>query len=72
MAVDRHSQTWQAEDELKQKLYEAGVEMSAGHAYHDEDPGHFHFIFSLTGDRMQEGLRRIVVFYERNRIYRSG
>lgn len=64
-----HSQTWQAEDELKQKLYESGVEMSAGHAYHDEAPGHFRFIFSLNRDTVLEGLKRIVAFYEGNRIY---
>ena len=50
--------TWQAEDELKQKLYDYGVEMAAGRAYHDEKLGRFRFIFSVDRDTLMEGLKR--------------
>jgi 1-aminocyclopropane-1-carboxylate synthase len=60
------SPTWQAEDELKQKLYDHGVEMAAGRAYHDELVGKFRFIFSVDSDTLLEGLRRIVNFYQRS------
>jgi len=65
------TQTWEAEDELKKKLYDSGLEMSAGHAYHDEVPGNFRFLFSMDRDTLEEGLRRVVRFYEANRLDRS-
>jgi bifunctional pyridoxal-dependent enzyme with beta-cystathionase and maltose regulon repressor activities len=65
------SPTWQGEDELKQTLYDHGVEMSAGHAYHDEQPGNFRFLFSMDRDTLEEGLRRVIDFYETRRRDRS-
>ncbi|KAF2999666.1 hypothetical protein E8E13_001012 [Curvularia kusanoi] len=53
-----HGTSWEAEDELKQKLYDHGVEMSSGRAYHDEAPGKFRFLFSVDTDTLEEGLRR--------------
>lgn len=58
MSACLHSLSWQAEDDLRQKLYDFGIEMSAGHAYHDEKPGKFRFIFSVDKDSLAEGLRR--------------
>lgn len=55
------SSSWEAEGNLKQKLYDYGVEMSSGHAYHDETPGKFRFIFSVEKDTLVEGLRRYVL-----------
>ncbi|KAF2274580.1 1-aminocyclopropane-1-carboxylate synthase 1 [Westerdykella ornata] len=49
---------WQAETILKGKLFEAGIEMSSGEAYHAETPGWFRFIFSVNRDVVLEGLRR--------------
>lgn len=65
-----HSPTWEAEDELKQALYDHGVEMSAGQAYHDEKPGNFRFLFSLDRDIVEEGLRRVIDFYNTRRTDR--
>ena len=62
------SPTWEGEDELKQALYNHGVEMSAGHAYHDEKPGSFRFLFSMDRDTVEEGLRRVIDFYETRRL----
>jgi hypothetical protein len=61
MSACLHSPSWQAEDDLRQKLYDYGVEMSAGRAYHDESPGKFRFIFSVDKDFLAEGLRRCVL-----------
>ncbi|KAH6615391.1 1-aminocyclopropane-1-carboxylate synthase 1 [Boeremia exigua] len=58
MSICLQSLSWQAEDDLRQKLYDNGVEMSAGHAYYDESPGKFRFIFSVDKDSLVEGLRR--------------
>ncbi|EDU45581.1 Aspartate tyrosine aromatic aminotransferase [Pyrenophora tritici-repentis] len=58
---------WDAEDELKLQLYNFGLEMSAGNAYHDEEPGKFRFIFSVDKDMLEEALRRVVEFYVTNR-----
>ena len=55
-----NEETWEAEDALKQKLYDHGVEMSSGHAYHAETPGRFRFLFSVDRDTVMEGLRRYV------------
>jgi hypothetical protein len=52
--------SWEAEDALKQKLYDYGVEMSSGRAYHAETPGRFRFLFSVDRDTVMEGLRRYV------------
>lgn len=52
--------TWEAEDELRLELYEHGIEMSSGHAYHAEMPGWFRFIFSVERETLEEGLRRYV------------
>jgi bifunctional pyridoxal-dependent enzyme with beta-cystathionase and maltose regulon repressor activities len=49
---------WQAEKHLKQELFDVGIEMSTGEAYHDELPGRFRLIFSVNKDMLQEGLRR--------------
>jgi len=65
------SATWQGEDELRQALYDHGVEMSAGHAYHDEKPGNFRFLFSMDRDTLEEGLRRVIGFHETRRLDRS-
>ena len=65
------SATWQDEDELRQGLYDHGVEMSAGHAYHDEKPGNFRFLFSMDRDTLEEGLRRVIGFHETRRLDRS-
>jgi xeroderma pigmentosum group C-complementing protein len=54
------SPSWESEAKLKQKLYDYGVEMSSGHAYHDETPGKFRFIFSVDKHTLLEGLRRYV------------
>ncbi|OSS44635.1 hypothetical protein B5807_10458 [Epicoccum nigrum] len=59
--------SWEAEDALKQKLYDNGVEMSSGRAYHAETPGRFRFLFSVDRDTLMEGLRRIVSFYREAR-----
>jgi len=56
--------SWDAEDALKQRLYDYGVEMSSGRAYHAETPGRFRFLFSVDKDTVMEGLRRIVSFYK--------
>ena len=53
-------QSWEAEDKLRQELYDYGVEMSSGHGYHDEVPGKFRFIFSVDKDTLEEGLNRYV------------
>jgi DNA-binding transcriptional MocR family regulator len=53
--------SWEAEDALKQKLYDNGVEMSSGRAYHAETPGRFRFLFSVDRDTLMEGLRRYVI-----------
>jgi xeroderma pigmentosum group C-complementing protein len=66
-----HSLTWQSEDELKQALYDHGIEMSAGHAYHDKKPGNFRFLFSMDRDTVEEGLRRVINFHETRRLDRS-
>lgn len=58
MSAFLHSLSWQAEDDLRVKLYNFGEEMSAGHAYHDERPGKFRFIYSVDKDSLAEGLRR--------------
>ncbi|CAE7175293.1 hypothetical protein P3342_007934 [Pyrenophora teres f. teres] len=71
LSVCLSARTWEAEDELKLKLYNFGLEMSAGHAYHDEVPGSFRFLFSVDRDALEEALRRIVEFYETNRLDRS-
>lgn len=60
-----HEPTWQAENELQQKIYDyaqGGVEMSSGHAYHAERPGWFRFIFSVDKDTLEEGIRRYVFY----------
>jgi aspartate/methionine/tyrosine aminotransferase len=56
-----HSPLWEAEDDLQQRLYDYGVEMSSGRAYHDETPGKFRFIFSVNKDTLVEGLSRCVL-----------
>ncbi|EOA83686.1 uncharacterized protein SETTUDRAFT_118445 [Exserohilum turcica Et28A] len=66
-----HSPTWEAEDDLKQRLYDCGVEMSAAHAYHGEVPGHFRFVFSMDRASVEERLRRIIEFHEKNRLGRA-
>ena len=53
-----HELSWDAEDALKQRLYDYGVEMSSGHAYHAETPGRFRFLFSVDRDTVIEGLQR--------------
>ena len=55
-----HELSWEAEDTMKQKLYEYGVEMSSGRTYHAETPGMFRFLFSVDRDTVMEGLRRYV------------
>ncbi|CAN9085154.1 unnamed protein product [Alternaria sp. RS040] len=59
------------QDELKQALYNHGVEMSAGQAYHDEKPGNFRFLFSLDRNTVEEGLRRVIDFYNTRRTDRQ-
>lgn len=54
--------SWDAEDALKQRLYDYGVEMSSGRAYHAETPGRFRFLFSVDKDTVMEGLRRYVQY----------
>ncbi|KAF2124105.1 aminotransferase, classes I and II family [Dothidotthia symphoricarpi CBS 119687] len=56
--------SWQAEEDLKMRLYDHGVEMSTGQAYHDRMPGSFRFIFSVDRDTLVEGLARIVSFFK--------
>ncbi|KAJ8115989.1 hypothetical protein OPT61_g2491 [Boeremia exigua] len=63
-----HEVNWDAEDELRQKLYDHGVEMSSGRAYHDEVPGKFRFIFSVDKETLVEGLLRLVSFYGKYRV----
>lgn len=62
------SPTFEAEDELKERLYDFGVEMSAGHVYHSEVPGRFRFVFSVDQDTAEEGARRVVEFYKKNKV----
>jgi hypothetical protein len=56
-----HSPLWEVEDDLRQRLYDYGVEMSSGRAYRDEIPGKFRFLFSVNRDTLMEGLRRCVL-----------
>ncbi|KAF7946168.1 hypothetical protein EAE96_009171 [Botrytis aclada] len=49
---------WEAENMLSSELLKAGVEMSAGFAYHNEKPGWFRVIFSDEREVLEEGLRR--------------
>jgi aspartate/methionine/tyrosine aminotransferase len=67
-----HSPTWEAEDDLKERLYDFGVEMAAARGYHGEAPGHFRFLFSVDKASIEEGARRVVEFYGRNRMDRVG
>jgi hypothetical protein len=60
LSVCLHELSWEAEDVLKQRLYDYGVEMSSGRAYHAETPGRFRFLFSVDRDTVLEGLRRYV------------
>ena len=60
LSVCLQEQTWEAEDKLKQQLYDYGVEMSSGRAYRDEKPGRFRLIFSIDKDSLEEALRRYV------------
>lgn len=51
---------WDSELELSQQLQAIGVEMSSGHAYHDEVAGWFRVIFSVEREILEEGLARLV------------
>jgi len=51
---------WDAEKDLSSRLLQAGVEMSTGFAYHNEEPGWFRVIFSVEREALEEGLRRII------------
>lgn len=66
-----HSATWEAEDDLKDRLYDFGLEMAAARGYHGEMPGHFRFLFSVDKDTVEEAARRIVEFYKNNQVGRA-
>jgi DNA-binding transcriptional MocR family regulator len=49
---------WALEKELSDKLALAGVLMSRGEPYHNEEPGWFRLVFSRERGFVEEGLRR--------------
>jgi len=55
---DPDANGWQAEEELKSKLSQAGVELASGLGYKAETPGWFRVIFTVETEILEEGLRR--------------